>query len=148
MTGVIVDPGANSTGTLTMTATQTATSTLTVNGSVNLTGTWVGATTVAGTFGGTGTLTGDLTLTDGATIKVNDISDLLDVSGSLTATGAITIELPEGAGKGMIFTTGSKPDISGATFTTKVGGVERKLKVTATANGLKVGAQSLLIRIR
>lgn len=148
LTGVIVDPGASSTGTLTMTATQTASSTLTVNGSVNLTGTWVGATTVAGTFGGTGTLTGNLTLTDGATIKVDDISDPLDVSGSLTATGAITIELPEGAEKGMAIMTGSKPDISGATFTTKVGGVERKLKVTATANGLKVGAQSLLIRIR
>lgn len=148
LTGVIVDPGTSSTGTLTMTATQTATSTLTVNGSVNLTGTWKGATTVAGTFGGTGTLTGNLTLTDGATIKVNDISDLLDVSGSLTATGAITIELPEGAEKGMVITTGSKPDISGATFTTKIGGVEKKLKVTATADGLKVGVQSLLIRIR
>ena len=148
LTGVIVDPGASSTGTLTMTATQTATSTLTVNGSVNLTGTWVGATTVAGTFGGTGTLTGDLTLSNGATLKVNDIADLLDVSGSLTATGAITIELPEGAEKGMVITTGSKPDISGATFTTMIGGVEKKLKVTATADGLKVGAQSLLIRIR
>ena len=141
--------------TLTLSGTQTANNELVVQaatentdaGSVNLTGTWVGDTTVSGTFGGTGTLTGNLTLTDGATIKVNDISDPLTVSGSLTATGAITIELPEGAGKGMIFTTGSKPDISGATFTTKIGGVEKKLKVTATADGLKVGVQSLLIRI-
>ena len=148
--GLTVAPGASTAGTLTLSGTQVKAQTLTVESGakVNLTGTWIGATTVAGTFGGTGTLTGNLTLTDGATIKVDDISDPLDVSGSLTATGAITIELPEGAGKGMIFTTGSKPDISGATFTTKVGGVERKLKVTATANGLKVGAQSLLIRIR
>ena len=149
----VIAPATGTPGTLTLSGTQTLTDVVTpiplnVSGSVNLTGTWVGAATVAGTVGGTGTLTGDLTLTDGATIKVNDIADPLEVSGSLTATGAITIELPEGAGKGMIFTTGSKPDISGATFTTKVGGVERKLKVTATANGLKVGAQSLLIRIR
>ena len=145
---LIVDPGESTTGTLTLAGTHTSDNNLTVNGSVNLTGTWVGATTVAGTFGGTGTLTGILTLTDGATIKVDDISDPLEVSGSLTATGAITIELPEGAGKGMVITTGSKPDISGATFTTKIGGVEKKLKVTAIADGLKVGAQSLLIRIR
>ena len=147
---VIVASGASSTGTLTITGMQTANNNLVVESgaAVNLTGTWVGATTVAGTIGGTGTLTGNLTLTDGATIKGNDISDPLEVSGSLTATGAITIELPEGAGKGMVISTGSKPDITGATFTTKVGGVERKLKVTATANGLKVGAQSLLIRIR
>ena len=147
---VTVAPGVSTAGTLTLSGTQTASNALVIESGakVNLTGTWVGATTVAGTFGGTGTLTGNLTLTDGATIKVNDIFDLLDVSGSLTATGAITIELPEGAEKGMVITTGSKPDISGATFTTMVGGVERKLKVTATANGLKVGAQSLLIRIR
>ena len=147
--GLTVAPGATA-GTLTLSGTQVKAQTLTVESGakVNLTGTWVGATTVAGTFGGTGTLTGNLTLTDGATIKVNDISNPLEVSGSLTATGAITIELPEGAGKGMIFTTGSKPDISGATFTTKIGGVEKKLKVTAAADGLKVGVQSLLIRIR
>ena len=148
LTGVVVDPGASSTGTLTMTANQTATSTLAVNGSVNLTGTWVGPVTVAGTLGGTGTITGDLTLSSGATIKVNDISDSLEVSGSLTATGAITIELPEGAEKGMLIETDGKPDISGATFAVTVGGVAKNLKVSATAGGLKVGAQSLLIRIR
>ncbi len=147
---VTVAPGVSTAGTLTLSGTQTASNAFVIESGakVNLTGTWVGATAVAGTFGGTGTLTGNLTLTDGATIKVDDASKSLAVSGSLTATGAITIELPEGAGKGMVITTGSKPDISGATFTTKVGGVERKLKVTATANGLKVGFQSLLIRIR
>ncbi len=147
--GLTVAPGATA-GTLTLSGTQVKAQTLTVESGakVNLTGTWVGATTVAGTFGGTGTLTGNLTLTDGATIKVNDISDPLEVSGSLTATGAITIELPEGAGKGMIFTTGSKPDITGATFTTKIGGVTKKLKVTATDIGLKVAIPGTKIIIR
>ena len=147
---VTVAPGVSTAGTLTLSARQTASNALVVESgaAVNLTGTWVGDATVAGTFGGTGTLTGNLTLTNSATIKVDDISDSLDVSGSLTATGAITIELPEGANKGMLITTGSKPNISGATFTTTIGGVEKKLKVTATANGLKVGLQSLLIRIR
>lgn len=148
--GTIYVKSGESAGTLTLSGTQTASNALSVESGakVNLTGTWKGATTVAGTFGGTGTLTGNLTLTDGATIKVNDISDPLAVSGSLTATGAITIELPEGAEKGMVITTGSKPDISGAKFTVRVGGEEKKLKVKSTADGLKVGIHSLLIRIR
>ena len=91
LTGVVVDPGESTTGTLTMTATQTATSTLAVNGSVNLTGTWVGATTVAGTFGGTGTLTGNLTFGDGATFKAN--ASALSVSG--------TVMLPTGEGESL-----------------------------------------------
>ena len=149
LTGVVVDPGANSTGTLTMTATQTATSTLTVNGSVNLTGTWVGATTVAGTLGGTGAITGDVTLSDGATLKVGDMNDTLTVSGSLTATGAITIELPEGAEKGMVITTGSKPDITGATFTVKVGNeIKRSYNVEATDDGLKVLSGGFVLLFR
>ena len=149
---LIVAPGVTTSGTLTISATHEAAEstglTIKSGAAVNLTGTWVGATTVAGTFGGTGTLSGNLTLTDGATIKVDDASKSLAVNGSLTVTGAITIELPEGAGKCMVITTGSKPDISGATFTTKIGGVEKKLKVTATATGLKVGYHSLLIRIK
>ena len=148
----VIAPATGTPGTLTLSGTQTLADVVTpiplnVSGSVNLTGTWVGDATVAGTFGGTGTLTGNLTLTNSATFKVEGASAPLAVSGSLTATGAITIELPEGAEKGMVITTGSKPDISGATFTTKIGGVEKKLKVTATADGLKVGVQSLLIRI-
>lgn len=47
----------------------------------------------------------------------------------------------------MVIMTGSKPDISDATFSVKVGGVAKKLKVTATAEGLKVGVRALLIRI-
>ena len=96
LTGVVVDPGASTTGTLTLTATQTASSTLTVNGSVNLTGTWVGATTVAGTFGGTGTLTGDLTFSDGATFKAFAADeDGLAVSGTVTcpAEGTVTVDV-------------------------------------------------------
>ena len=147
--GLTVAPGATA-GTLTLSGNQVKAQTLTVeaDAKVNLTGTWVGATTVAGTFGGMGTLTGNLTLTDGATIKVNDISDPLEVSGSLTATGAITIELPEGVERGKVIATGSKPDITGATFTVKVGGVEKKLKVTATDIGLKVAIPGTKIIIR
>ena len=139
LTGVIVDPGASSTGTLTMTATQTATSTLTVNGSVNLTGTWVGATTVAGTFGGTGTLTGDLTLTDGATIKVSDISDLLDVSGALTASsGTIAVDLPAGAsGSSVKFLNADGAITTGATFVVTVGGAKSPYRVIKATGGLK-----------
>ena len=150
----VIAPATGTPGTLTLSGTQTLTDVgmpipLNVSGSVNLTGTWVGATTVAGTFGGTGTLTGNLTLTDGATIKVNDISDPLEVSGSLTATGAITIELPEGTKEGMVMTTGSAPTISGATFTVKVEGEEKKFKVKAVNNGLKVSSlPPLVIRIR
>ena len=144
----VVAPAGGTAGTLTLSGTQTASIPMQVDGKVNLTGTWVGATTVAGTIGGTGSITGDLTLSDGATIKVGDISQPLAVSGSLTATGAITVELPEGAEKGMIITTGSKPTITGATFTVKVGGVERNLKVTATAGGLKVALPGTRILIR
>ncbi|MBP5790887.1 MAG: hypothetical protein J6W80_01330 [Kiritimatiellae bacterium] len=96
LTGVVVDPGDSTTGTLTLTATQTASSTLTVNGSVNLTGAWVGATTVAGTFGGTGTLTGDLTFSDGATFKAFAADeDGLAVSGTVTcpAEGTVTVDV-------------------------------------------------------
>lgn len=139
----VVAPTEGTVGTLTLSGVQDVSIPMQVDGSVNLTGTWVGATTVAGTFGGTGTLTGNLTLTAGATIKVEDASDPLDVSGSLTATGAITIELPEGAERGMIITTGSKPNISGATFIVKVGGVEKGLKVTATDDGLEIFTFSL-----
>lgn len=89
LTGVVVDPGESTTGTLTLTATQTASSTLTVNGAVNLTGTWVGATTVAGTFGGTGTLAGSLTFSDGATFKAFAFDENgLSVSGTVSTPGS------------------------------------------------------------
>ena len=122
-----------------MTATQTATSTLTVNGSVNLTGTWVGATTVAGTFGGTGTLTGDLTLTDGATIKVSDLSDPLEVSGALTASsGTIAVDLPAGAsGSSVKFLNADGTITTGATFVVTVGGAKSPYRVIRATGGLK-----------
>ena len=98
LTGVVVDPGESTTGTLTMSATQTASATLAVNGSVNLTGTWVGATTVAGTFGGTGTLTGDLTFEEGSKLKVweSDVNGLM-VTGAITYPdeGKVTVDVSE-----------------------------------------------------
>ena len=83
---LIVDPGASTTGTLTLAGSHTSVNNLTVNGSVNLTGTWVGATTVNGTIGGTGTLSGNLTFGAGSTFKAyaTDDADGLAVSGTVT----------------------------------------------------------------
>ena len=129
LTGVVVDPGESTTGTLEVTGTQTASATLTVNGSVNLTGTWKGATTVAGTFGGTGTLTGALTFNTGSTFKAfASDTDGLSVSGSVafpTTDGeSVTVDLSgitlSGSGTTLITTTGgtindiSKLSVSGA----------------------------------
>ena len=117
LTGVVVDPGESTTGTLTMTATQTATSTLAVNGSVNLAGTWVGATTVAGTFGGTGTLTGDLTFAEGSTFKVweSDVNGLA-VSGTITypETGTVTVDVSdiETTGGNLVILTASDANVT------------------------------------
>ena len=95
---VTVAPGPSTAGTLTIAGTQTADNNLVVEAGakVNLTGTWVGETTVAGTIGGTGALTGNLTLSDGAALKIDDLSDPLAVDGNLTASGAIEIRLPAG----------------------------------------------------
>ena len=121
---VYVAPGVSSAGTLTLSGTQTASNGLTVESGakVNFTGTWVGDATVAGTLGGTGAITGNLTLADGATLKASAPS----VSGNLTATGAIAIELPAGAlagGACTLLAVGGTADLSGATFTATVGGV-------------------------
>ncbi len=136
---VIVDPGVSTTGTLTLAGTHTHDNALVVNGAVNLTGTWVGATTVAGTFGGTGTLTGDLTLTDGATIKVDDLSDPLEVSGALTASsGTIAVDLPAGAsGSSVKFLNADGTITTGATFVVTVGGAKSPYRVIRATGGLK-----------
>jgi len=71
------------------------------------------------------------------------------VSGSLTATGAITIDLPEEATPGMIIDTGSRPNIAEATFTVVVGGEPSpKLRVVAKKQGLKVTPPSTVIILR
>ena len=98
LTGVVVDPGESTTGTLKITGTQTASSTLTVNGSVNLEGTWVGDATVAGAFGGRGTLTGNLTFAEGSTFKVWETdSNGLSVSGTINypETGKVTVDVSD-----------------------------------------------------
>ena len=132
--GVYVRPGVSSSGTLTLSGVQTHSNDLVVetNATVNLTGTWVGPVNVDGTISGTGTVDGDLTLTDGATLKVNDLSGALAVSGAFTATGAISIELPEGAlssskRKCMLLSSTGSVDLSGATFTLTVGGEPVKM---------------------
>ena len=100
-----------------------------------------GSETVAGTLGGTGEVTGNLTLSDGATIKVNDMSDLLTVTGDFTTTAGTTvkIELPAGARKGPKFidVTGTISIASGTTFEVYVGG---ELKRYLSAKALKDGS--------
>ena len=93
-----VNPGASTTGTLTLSGTQTETVPAAINGSVNLTGTWKGDTTVSGTFGGTGTLTGNLTFNAGATFKAFATdADGLSVSGTVTcpAEGTVTLDVSD-----------------------------------------------------
>ena len=140
---LIVAPGTTTSGTLTISATHEAAEstglTIESGAAVNLTGTWVGATTVAGTFGGTGTLTGDLTLTDGATIKVSDLSDPLEVSGALTASsGTIAVDLPAGAsGSSVKFLNADGTITTGATFVVTVGGAKSPYRVIRATGGLK-----------
>ena len=148
LTGVIVDPGANSTGTLTMTAIQTTSSPLTVNGSVNLTGTWVGPTTVNGTLSGTGTVNGELTLADGSTL-VADTADPLTVSSlSLPSTGTVTISLADSdIGKDFIISS-SPIDTTGKKFAFTVNGEPTNLTVIKTAGGLKAVRPGMKIIFR
>ena len=118
----IVDPGASTTGTLTLAGAHTHTNSLTVNGSVNLTGTWVGATTVAGTIGGTGTLTGDLTFSSGSTFKAyaTDDADGLVVSGTVTCPGEgkVTVDVSAIASKtGVALLTADGLDADNFTLT-------------------------------
>ena len=92
-----VNPGASTTGTLTLSGTHTVSIPLTVSGSVNLTGTWVGDTTVSGTIGGTGTLTGDLTFNAGSTFKAfaSDGDDGLYVSDTIAypESGTVAVDV-------------------------------------------------------
>ena len=148
LTGVVVDPGANSTGTLTMTATQTASSTLTVNGSVNLTGTWVGPTTVSGTLSGTGTVNGELTLADGSTLIADTAHPLTVSSLSLPATGTVTISLAD-SDIGKDFIVSSSPiDTTGKKFAFTVNGEPTNLTVIKTAGGLKAVLPGMKIIFR
>ena len=151
--GLIVASGVSAAGTLTLSGTQIQRAQLTVESgaAVNLTGTWKGATAVAGTIGGTGTITGDVTLSDGSTIKVNDISDLLSVSGALTAnSGTITVDLPAGTPTdvGTVFLNVEGQITLGALFNVTIDGSPTRLKVFKTAAGLKAAPIPFSIKIR
>ena len=150
---VTVAPGVSTAGTLTFSGVQTASNALVVESgaAVNLTGTWVGATTVAGTFGGTGTLTGDLTLSDGAILTVDNLSDLLEVTGNITASGTVTIRLPAGTSLGYgveIASVGGNVSLSGAMFNVCVGDKLSKASVSARNGKLRISLLPLAIKIR
>ena len=150
---VTVAPGVSTAGTLTLSGVQTANNNLVIESgaAVNLTGTWVGATTVAGTFGGTGTLTGSLTLSDGAMLMVDNLSDLLTVTGDITASGTVTISLPAGTSvvSGVeIASVSGNVSFSGATFYVRVGDKLSKACVGARNGKLRISLLPLAIRIR
>ena len=130
-----VNPGASTTGTLTLSGTHTVSIPLTVSGSVNLTGTWVGATTVSGTIGGTGTLTGNLTFNAGSTFKAFASDENgLSVSGSIAypASGTVTVDvsaLVAPAAKVVLLTAASESDIDLSKFAL-ADGTDSKCKLT------------------
>ncbi len=117
-----VNPGASTTGTLTLSGTNTVSIPLTVSGSVNLTGTWAGDTTVSGTIGGTGTLTGNLTFNAGSIFKAFASDENgLSVSGSIAypASGTVTVDVsalgtPEA--KVVLLTAANESDIDLSKF--------------------------------
>lgn len=137
----VVAPAEGTPGTLTLSGIQEASIPMQIDGKVNLTGTWIGATTVAGTLGGTGTITGNLTLSDGATIKVDDISHPLTVSGNLTASGTIDVYLPARTsinyGVVLVFVDGTI-DISGASFIVHIGNKLANVRVSALGGKLMI----------
>ena len=137
----VVAPAEGVAGTLTLSGIQEASIPMQIDGKVNLTGTWIGATTVAGTLGGTGTITGNLTLSDGATIKVDDISHPLAVSGNLTASGTIDVYLPARTsinyGVVLVFVDGTI-DISGASFIVHIGNKLANVRVSALGGKLMI----------
>ena len=150
---VTVAPGVSTAGTLTLSGVQTANNNLVIESgaAVNLTGTWVGATTVSGTFGGTGTLTGNLTLTDGAMLTVDNLSDLLTVTGDITASGTVTIRLPAGTslGNGVeIASVSGDVSFSSAMFNVCVGAKLSKAYVRARNGKLRISLLPLAIKIR
>ena len=150
---VTVAPGVSTAGTLTLSGVQTANNNLVIESgaAVNITGTWVGATTVAGTFGGTGTLTGSLTLSDGAMLMVDNLSDLLTVTGDITASGTVTIRLPAGTslGNGVeIASVSGDVSFSSAMFNVCVGAKLSKAYVRARNGKLRISLLPLAIKIR
>ena len=138
--GLIVAPGTGSspTGTLTLAGTQTQSATLTVEAGakVNITGKWKGSVTVAGSLSGTGTVDGAVTLSDGAALRVGDMSDGLAVTSLAIAEGGkISVYLPAGATAGEKFLTGLVTIPANATFRVYVNGVLNPALTVTDDNG-------------
>jgi len=124
---VYVAPGATTAGTLTLSGTQTADNALEIaaGAKVKITGTWVGNVTVDGSLGGSGTVTGNVTFGDGSVLAVASAGDVLTVTGDLTATGAVRVDLPAGTDlkqRLQILSATGAIDVSGATFNIYIDG--------------------------
>ena len=150
---VIVGPGESSAGTLTISGIQTVNNNLQVwpGARVDIDGKWTGLVASTGALGGSGEISGDLSISDGATIFVSDPADVLNVTGGITASGAITLQFPQGyslSGAKMAVTAGGTVDISNATFTVKCGDSVVGNVTVGSSGGIKVAAPGIVLRIR
>jgi len=130
LSSLIVAPGSDGrVGTLTLSGTQVQTNDLHVasGGSARLTGKWIGDVTSDGSFGGTGEIVGDVAFCDGATLRVEDPSDLLFANGTLTVSGKVTVRFASeedynsSNGKNIVRALGGVL-LSGAEFSVMVAG--------------------------
>ena len=137
---VYVAPGNTAAGTLTISNTQTASNDLVVESGakVNITGTWVGSVAVNGTLSGTGAITGDVTVSDGATLKLSNAAYPLAVTGNLTVTGTVNVELPADAGSVAVITATGNINVSGAAFRVTRGGVPLSCRIGVSNGGLRI----------
>lgn len=130
VSSMLVSPGSDGrVGTLTLSGSQTHTNGLYVasGGSARLTGKWIGDVTSDGSFGGTGEIVGDVAFCDGATLRVEDPSDLLFANGTLTVSGKVTVRFASeedynsSNGKNIVRALGGVL-LSGAEFSVMVAG--------------------------
>ena len=148
--GIIVAPGVSSAETLTLSGKEEYSRSLTVESGakVALTGMWCGPVEVSGRLSGGGTIDGSLALLDGAALDAS--SGAFAVSGALSASGTVKVELPEGASFPAVVAraAGGSGAVS-AEFEVYVGG-ERSRKVHAVVSGgvLKVARNTFCIRMK
>ena len=150
---LLVSPSSDGrAGTLTLSGAQTHTNGLHVasGGSVKLTGKWIGDVTSDGSFGGTGEIVGDVAFCDGATLRVEDPSDLLFANGTLTVSGKVTVRFASeedynsSNGKNIVRALGGVL-LSGAEFSVMVAGEtlpSGRARILQVGDGLQLKGRS------